>query len=288
MKNSEKIWLYKRKPINTPYHYAFQINDSKNCPTLLNSLHWHDYLEFEIIYSGESTHIFNGNKYKATRGTAYLLTYTDYHSLHPINENYVQTYNFNFDTQALPEDIANAILNSPYLLQCTFEEEELLFILKEIEYIKNEINKNTDFMSTIYLSNSFTNLIIRFLQRCKECNISVSNNTPPQNILITKAISYIKLHFREQINLKEMSKHIGLSPNYLGKLFLDETGKKYTEYIRDIRLGYAKDLIEYSDYEIYTISRYSGFKSASHFIECFKEKYDITPKQYLKSKNESK
>lgn len=283
MKKNEKLFLYNRKPINTPYHFAFQMTEPQKCPKLLESLHWHDYLELEIIISGECSHIFNGEKYPISRGSAYLLTFTDYHTLHSLKEETVQTYNFNFDAQALPEDVLNEILNAPFLLKCTFTEEEMAFIKDEIEHLKHELYQESDTMQTIYLKNSFTNLIIFFLRKCKKNNISASSKSIVKNTIITRTITYIKLHFREPITLKSVSKQVGVSPNYLGKLFLDEIGITYSKYISDIRLEYAEDLIKYSDYDIATIASHCAFKSTSHFINSFKKKYGFTPKQYIKN-----
>ena len=44
-------------------------------------MHWHDYFEFEILLSGNATHICNGQKHRATRGGAWILSQLDFHAL---------------------------------------------------------------------------------------------------------------------------------------------------------------------------------------------------------------
>ncbi len=75
----------------------------------------------------------------------------------------------------------------------------------------------------------------------------------------------------------------GLSKDYLSQLFKKTTGLTVTEYIMKKRLSSAKQLLD-RDVSISDTAYALGFCSESYFISCFKKKYGITPKEYVKNK----
>jgi len=58
-------------------------------------------------------------------------------------------------------------------------------------------------------------------------------------------------------------------------------GKSVNQYIRDVRIEMAKVLIETSDLNITEITYAIGINSRSYFSKLFKERYSLSPKQYL-------
>ena len=91
---------------------------------------------------------------------------------------------------------------------------------------------------------------------------------------------YIQLHLEEEILLSDIAKEMGYSDYYLSKKFKKETGKTIKEYIRDARLQRAAFLLKTGRHSIQDISQQLHFSSFSYFIECFKQKYGMTPGEY--------
>ncbi len=100
---------------------------------------------------------------------------------------------------------------------------------------------------------------------------------------IRKCVSFIDLNLHSKITLNELADVSGLSKDYLSQLFKKTTGMTITEYIMKKRLSSAKQLLD-RDVSISDTAYALGFCSESYFILCFKKKYGITPKEYVKNK----
>lgn len=101
---------------------------------------------------------------------------------------------------------------------------------------------------------------------------------------IRKCIHYIHVHLHERLRIHEIAEQIGLSRDYLSKLFKKETNITLHQYILNEKLKEALLLIEngtHYDAVCYDL----GFSSETHFITCFKKKYNMTPKEYIKQQN---
>lgn len=94
---------------------------------------------------------------------------------------------------------------------------------------------------------------------------------------------YIGRHFREKIYLGDLARNLGISPSYLSRLFKKETGTCLQDYINDVRLERAANLLIYSEESIPKIAEYVNFPSQSYFGKLFKEKMHMTPRQYRES-----
>lgn len=71
-----------------------------------------------------------------------------------------------------------------------------------------------------------------------------------------------------------------ISPNYLSRIFKEETGENFVNFLADYRLQKAKGLILSSDMKIEEISLKTGYSSPQYFIKKFKEKHGVTPREY--------
>jgi YesN/AraC family two-component response regulator len=98
--------------------------------------------------------------------------------------------------------------------------------------------------------------------------------------MVGKARQYIEQHLQEPLSLELVAEHVHLTPRYLSKLFKEESGSTFTEYVTHIRLNRAKELIETTSYSVEQISSLAGFSSSAYFIRKFKEAFGSTPKVY--------
>lgn len=101
---------------------------------------------------------------------------------------------------------------------------------------------------------------------------------------VERCRDYVDKHYREKIYLSEIAGMLGLSETYLSRLFRKETGKRLQDYIVDVRLEHAANLLKYSEEPILNIAEYVGFPSQSYMGKLFKEKYGMSPKQYQQEK----
>lgn len=278
---NDNIFLLESSRVNTPCHFAIMKGYTQNVKELQQGFHWHDYFEIELVIEGKSEHLLNNQSHAISRGDTCLLTYFDFHTHRPIDNEYATMFNFNFDPNALPENIMNILLSLPNAISCKFDEKELQEILSDIELIDREQFEADDLIHRTYMSTIFTKIILTILRKCGIEQIT--ENTGDQ-ASFNKAVALMRCHFRENITLSSIAQQVGMSPNYVGQLFKSHFGHTFSEQLLSIRLKYSKNLLKYSNYSIIDVAQYCGFKSPSYFIKCFKEKYGITPKQYCISK----
>ena len=91
---------------------------------------------------------------------------------------------------------------------------------------------------------------------------------------------YVNHHYREKIYLEDIAEQLGISGSYLSRLFKKETGKNLQDYIIDIRIDAASNLLKYSEESIPRIAEYVNFPSQSYFGRVFKERMNMTPREY--------
>ena len=108
-------------------------------------------------------------------------------------------------------------------------------------------------------------------------NRSVSNNK-----IVTDAVAYIKANFKDPLTNISVAKALKYHPYYLGALFREHIGKTPREYIDEVRLSHAAELLALTDEGIYEISASCGYKTAEHFTRRFKIRYGITPTEWRK------
>lgn len=107
--------------------------------------------------------------------------------------------------------------------------------------------------------------------------------------IIEKALDYIYLHYDETIGNTVISESIGVSPNYLSKLFQEYVGMTLRVYVQNYRLQKAQQMLNSGKYNITETALKCGFSSIHTFSKVFKREYGISPSAYLElsGKNDS-
>lgn len=91
---------------------------------------------------------------------------------------------------------------------------------------------------------------------------------------------YINEHYSEELSIENLSMHVGLSPNYVSLIFKSVTNVNIKDYIREVRMNKAAELIVNSEMNFKTISEMIGYTSTRTFYRNFGSFYKITPSEY--------
>lgn len=95
---------------------------------------------------------------------------------------------------------------------------------------------------------------------------------------------WIEEHYHEEIKLRQLAALTHLSPNYLCRVFRQETGGSITDYLTARRIKQACRLLETTDLAVERIGIEAGFPNGSYFIQLFKNVMGITPLKYRQSR----
>ena len=97
----------------------------------------------------------------------------------------------------------------------------------------------------------------------------------------------VQHHYSQYISLKTLADEFGVSPSYLGSLFIHETGEPFSSYVNRIRIEKAKILLIDRQLRISDISRMTGFTTANYFHAIFKKHTGFSPAEYRERMNQS-
>lgn len=99
---------------------------------------------------------------------------------------------------------------------------------------------------------------------------------------IMKAKEYIIENYNKDIDLSMVAKFVNQSENYFSYMFKKETGENFIDYLNNIRIKKAKELLLNHDYKVYEVADIVGYNSISYFIKIFKKTAGCSPNEYKK------
>jgi two-component system response regulator YesN len=99
---------------------------------------------------------------------------------------------------------------------------------------------------------------------------------------IRMARQYIREHASEPLTLEEVSGVAGFNPSYFSTLFKKETGQNFVEYLSQVRMDRAKELLKESNLSIAKICEQVGYADLKHFTKNFRKNTGIRPSEFRK------
>lgn len=134
--------------------------------------------------------------------------------------------------------------------------------------------------------------VIKFLELLDELSFYIDDakalssssfaksDVTPDSRRIEKVRKYISEHYTEKIRLAQLAEIVGMSTAAFSRFFKLRTGGSLSDYIINIRLGYATRLLVDSTMSIAEICYSCGFNNLSNFNRIFKSKKDCSPKEF--------
>jgi len=97
---------------------------------------------------------------------------------------------------------------------------------------------------------------------------------------IGRAKQYISENYHRSLTLEEVADVTELSPNYFSQLFREETGYTFSDYVTEVRIQTAKELLRENNTTLKEISSHIGYRDPNYFSRVFKKQVGLSPKQY--------
>ncbi|WBW99158.1 helix-turn-helix domain-containing protein [Oceanirhabdus sp. W0125-5] len=139
--------------------------------------------------------------------------------------------------------------------------------------ITNSKESNKEFLIDLHAQELTYNLLkVKGLDRILQLN---DNNLP-----INKVINYINNNIYRSISVKELSKCVDMSESSFSLFFKNTMGVCAKDYIKEVKMIKAMELLKRKN--VTEVAYDLGYENISYFIRLFKNKYGLTPKQYIK------
>jgi two-component system, response regulator YesN len=121
--------------------------------------------------------------------------------------------------------------------------------------------------------------LIVFLRNTTFINNKINMNLI-KNDTFKKIIEYIHQNYTSPLNFQSICQTYTINPSYLSQVFKRELGTTFTNYIKNLRISYAKDLLAKTNEPISQICTKVGFDQYFYFSKLFKKETNLTPTQY--------
>ncbi len=97
---------------------------------------------------------------------------------------------------------------------------------------------------------------------------------------VKRAQKYIQENYQSDISLDEVSREVNVSPYYFSKLFKEEVGENFIEYLTALRISKAKEYLKDPSLPIREAGSLSGYADSNYFSRIFKKQTGMTPREY--------
>lgn len=236
-------------------------------------LHKHSFFEIEFFLRGTADNVVDGTKHTVVAGSVCIYTPSNFHEIKNIGEK-LEYFHFGFDETLISscEFAARLVEKLPIIVDISptsFEFSHLAALFEGLnhEYFGNSADKNA------YLKYNVELIMILLL------HFAAGDSATHGNGIADAALMYIRRNFKRKITLNEIAEYVHCSPCYLSSLFRNVHKRSVVEYINDMRLTYARNVISTDPQISITELCYSlGYKSYSYFSRSFKTKFGFPPR----------
>jgi two-component system, response regulator YesN len=165
---------------------------------------------------------------------------------------------------------------------------ELLFIIeKALPYKLKEFNElKQTYILNILKGNSKEELRVQFLYYLSELGSEIQNQRRNDiDGIIPTVLEYLNNNYSADISLNDAAKSVNLSYHYFSKIFKDEIGKSFTDYLTELRIEKSMKLLVNPNTSIKEICQKIGYNDPNYYTKAFKKITGMTPTEYRSSIN---
>lgn len=149
-------------------------------------------------------------------------------------------------------------------------------IINSVQRIVNEMNVMNEYYQYLVIM-YYAELLILINRHMDEVYLPLCTNES-----MRQAISYIQMNYISDISISEIAAHSGIGERYLRKLFAQHLNMSPLDYINQIRINKALELLRNTEMSVKEVCYACGFQSPQYFSRIFKQQVGITPRELTK------
>jgi AraC-like DNA-binding protein len=245
------------------------------------SVHYHDEMEFLIVYQGEFVAIIDNKEYVAKEGEVIFINSGVPHTTSCDKEN-TYTGILQFRLKDFIESEIERIIRYSVKYRSYIGERVRVISSPEffhsVETVITESLEKKGAYEMYIRSGIFHTLGFLYRNGYLADGLELYERKEVQKIL--PALTYINEHFAEDIDLDSVSTHLGFNPSYFCRIFKNATGATFTEYLNFVRVCKAERMLAQTQDSILEIAGSVGIFSVSYFNRIFKKYHNCSPSVY--------
>jgi len=252
--------------------YAYEATRSYS-----SGLHGHHHFLLTLITEGSGVQTLNGREISFGPNDLFLLSPADFHK-NTLEEGASFSYfGVKFTYDLLDDRLSELCALDKLPLYLHLQDSTAQVARNIFSQLIEECQRGEERLGNrAYLQLLVEQLIILALREIKKDALVC-----PQ-AFINRALGYLYSHFSEPITVGSAAAYVGYTPNYFNTCFRQQMGMPFGEYLKQMRLNYAENLLRSSQMPITEVAYESGFGSLSYFSRCFREFRGVSPQDYRK------
>lgn len=242
-----------------------------------SGMHGHHHFLLTLITEGSGTQTLNGKELPFQPNDMFLLSPADFHK-NTLPEG--QTFSY------YGVKFAYALLDARLSEVCALDELPIhLHLSSRTAQLAQSIfaqlvdechHGQARLANRAYMQMLVEQLIILALREMKP------DSQVRPDAFVNRALGYLYSNFTQPVTVSDAAQYVGYSTNYFNTCFQHHMGVPFREYLGNMRLNYARNLLVSSEISATEVAYESGFTSLSYFSRCFQQEYHLSPRAYRK------
>ncbi len=122
--------------------------------------------------------------------------------------------------------------------------------------------------------------LLVWMNHVLKCFFGFLGDTIQEAFFVESAMAYMRSHAHEPITLSEVARQVYMSPGYFGRRFKGETGKTFSQCLKQTRVELSINYVKNTSFSLADIAHVFKFSDQSHYTRAFKQVMGKTPNQY--------
>ena len=157
---------------------------------------------------------------------------------------------------------------------------QIFYICSRITIKKELDTLPADYLNTIRRASDIFTLEQVVTEIFHTVRISMSDTATSGKQLTETVTKYIEENIASELSLEQIANYMHISPSHLSRTFKKSANISLTDYINQVRISKAKELLRGTDIYIYAISEMVGYHDATYFSSIFKKMTGLSPSEY--------
>lgn len=279
--------------------FPFWINHKVHTERNIPPIHGHDFTELVYVTEGEAEHIFEGEHYVVSAGDVFIINPGEVHTYRLQPGNKLGIINCLFMPDLFDEVLLRGLgipesMDYFYVHPFLDKNERIYHCLNNLrgqdaehvcslfEEMINEFEARRNGYPTL-IRLQLVQLLFQLSRICGEQKSSpelLILRNQERKILTQRICGYLERHYDQKLSLKVLSELFNISARHLNRVFKEETGRTFIEFVHEIRITKAKKLFSESNEKVITIAMEVGYDDPAFFTRLFTRQVGCSPGKY--------